>query len=447
MLGKALKYGAGLLIVLVVVAMGYLVIAPPDLLRVATNYSAKIVCSNVFIAGRDANDVLTVDVQAPGHPLLKYITIDVDLEAETVSANLFNFVAPALAQHRAGLGCTNLHQSELSNTTLSPTDTQVSENTLWPAGSAVNLSQDKTLQDVTTDKDLLGEGFRALVVVKEGRMITEHYAEGFDKNTPLLGWSMTKTVTAGIIGTLVKSGKMDLKDGLTVSYPAWDLDERKEITVESMLGMSSGLSWNEAYGDVSDVTRMLFLNDDMAGFASDFVAVSDPGATFVYSSGTSTMLARAWQDRLGDDSLQYPQESLFKPLGMTSAVMETDANDTFVGSSYMYATARDWARFGQFLLQKGVWEGQQLLPVGYTDWMFEPLASSPDQYTKGHMWRRAPGGQPAFEDIVWMSGHDGQSIAVIPSRNMVIVRLGLTPSKLGYSSLPLAKAVIAAANP
>ena len=110
----------------------------------------------------------------------------------------------------------------------------------------------------------------------------------------------------------------------------------------------------------------------------------------------------------------------------------------------MYATARDWARFGQFLLQKGVWNGQQILPEGFTDWMLDPVPVSDDLYTNGHLWREAPGGLPPFKDAVWLLGHDGQSVGVFPSDDMVVVRLGLTPSRLGYSALPLAQALIEA---
>lgn len=442
MLGKTLKIVLGASLLGIVAAVVYLLIAPPDLLRVGTNYSAKIVCSNVFLAGRDAEEVLALDVQAPGHPLLKYISVDADQDSGTVEARVFGFFAPAASQYREGLGCTNVHGAGLSDTTFAPQPAL--PEAPWPHGSMVSPSQDPEVLRVLSDEGLLGPGYRAVVVVRNGRIVGETYAAGFDAGTPLLGWSMTKTVVAGLIGTLVGSGRMDPTDPLTASFPAWAQDDRRDITVASMLAMSSGLEWNEDYGDVSDVTRMLYLNDDMAGFASDRPAEAPVGTTFDYSSGTSTMLSRAWQDVVGAESLGYPREALFEPLGMTSAVMETDAADTFVGSSYMYATARDWARYGQFLLQKGVWEGRQILPVGYTDWMVEPVEVSGGRYAKGHLWREAPGDEPPFEDAVWMQGHDGQSVGIFPTHDMVIVRLGLTPSRLGYSPLPLAQALIAA---
>lgn len=433
--------GRGLALI-VIAAVSYVWLAPPELLRVASNYSAKMVCSNVFIARRDAGEVLSVDVQAPGHPLLGYVSVDVSESDGTVDARLFGFVAPATARYRAGLGCTNVQEARLSGATLA-SRAPVSD-AIWPVGNGVALSQDPDMLAALADEALLGEGARAVVVVQNGRIIGEAYGAGFTADTPLLGWSMAKTVTAGLIGTLVQSGDMNLSDTLEASFPAWAEDARADITVADMLGMTSGLAWNEGYGSVSDVTKMLYLRGDMAGFAASQMAETAPETVFNYSSGTTTMLARVWQDKVGDGALGYPGQALFGPLGMTSAVMEVDASDTFVGSSYIYATARDWARFGQFLLQGGVWEGQRLLPEGFTDWMVEPVAASDGRYTKGHMWREGASETEPFEDAVWLRGHDGQTVGIFPERDMVIVRMGLTPSRVGYSPLPLAQALIAA---
>ena len=442
MFAKFLRRAIALIIPVVIAIPAYLFFAPPDLLRVGTNYSAKIVCSSVFISGRDADEVLAVDVQAPGHPLLRQISIDVDEDARRVNARIFGFFAPAVSQYRAGLGCTNTHDAVLSDVqleTLSPLPKAV-----WPQGNGVAVSQDPAIEDILGDQALLGDGFRAAVVVHNGRIIGEAYGDGFDADMPLLGWSMTKTVTAALLGTLMQSGDLVQGDPLTPAYPAWADGPRNGVQVADMLAMASGLEWDETYGDVSDVTRMLYLEDDMAGFAAGRPLADEIGAVFNYSSGTTTALSRYWQTLVGEGALTYPQEALFAPLGMTSAVMETDAVDTFVGSSYMYATARDWARFGQFLLQGGVWNGQQLLPESFTDWMFAPVPASDGDYANGHIWLEAPRRDEAFEDAVWLQGHDGQSVGIFPSHDLVIVRLGLSPSRNGYSSLPLAQAVIAA---
>ena len=179
---------------------------------------------------------------------------------------------------------------------------------------------------------------RAVVVVKNGRIVAERYGDGFSAKTPLLGWSMTKTVNAAIIGTLVKDGKMAVTNqGL---FGPWKADGRAAISLADMMAMSSGLEFNEDYGDVADVTRMLYLEPDMAGFAESKPLTGDVGKVFSYSSGTAVMLSRLWQDAIGDKdkALAWPRTALFEPLGMQSAVLETDEQGTFVGSSYLYAT-------------------------------------------------------------------------------------------------------------
>ena len=169
------------------------------------------------------------------------------------------------------------------------------------------------------------------------------------------------------------------------------------------------------------------------------------GAQFNYSSGTGTMLSRIWMDRIGDPAaaLAYPRTSLFEPLGMTSAEMEADEHGTLVGSSYMYATARDWARLGLFLLQDGTWNGTRLLPEGFVARM-NTSNGLPGHYSEMQSWLDAndddtAAGVPA--DAWWLVGHDGQSIAIVPSEDLVVVRLGLTPSKLGYGPEKLVKAL------
>lgn len=305
------------------------------------------------------------------------------------------------------------------------------------------------------DVALGGPGMRAVVVVRNGRIIGERYGEGFNADTPLLGWSMTKTVTAGIIGTLVGGGRMSLdKTGL---FEPWKADGRIAISLADLMAMSSGLEFNEDYGDVADVTRMLYLEPDMAGFAEAKPLAHEVGKVFSYSSGTTLLLSRLWQEAVGDPAkaLAWPRERLFGPLGMTSAVLEADARGTFAGSSYLYATAHDWARFGQFLLQDGVWNGARILPEGYVGWMREKAPAANGEYGRGQLWLRGPqGGTPRGQDpdtgfdlpadTFWMQGHDGQTVAMVPSANLVVVRLGLTPSKLRYKPQAMLSALVRA---
>ncbi|RVB78893.1 class C beta-lactamase-related serine hydrolase [Mesorhizobium sp. M7A.F.Ca.CA.002.04.1.1] len=440
---KIVKWLLGLIVLAVAALFAWLYIAPPELIRVGSGYSAKIVCSNVFIAGRDPNEVLAVDVQAPGHPLLRLMRVSVDKNRGTVSAGLFGFLGKSVAVARDGLGCASVPDGDVGKvrrTAIQAEPSAVTMGDLWPEGERVEASQDPVVAKLLDDAALIGTGMRAVVVVKNGRVVAERYGDGFSARTPLLGWSMTKTVNAAIVGTLVKDGKMAF-DNKNLFAP-WKADGRAAISLADMMAMSSGLEFNEDYGDVADVTRMLYLEPDMAGFAESKPLAAEVGKQFSYSSGTAVMLSRLWQDPFGDtpQSLTWPRSALFEPLGMHSAVLETDEQGTFVGSSYLYATAHDWARFGQFLLQGGVWNGNQILPAGFVDWMREP-ASASKVYGKGQLWIEAPGdeenpgagvaaGLP--KDTYWMEGHDGQTVAIIPSEQLVVVRLGLTPAKLGY---------------
>ena len=446
------------LVVVVIVGIGvWLYAAPPATIRVGTGYAAKIVCSNVFIAGRDADAVLIDDVQAPGHPILRLVDIDVDRESGTVAASLVGIFGTSHAAYREGLGCAAVPDGDVAAAQAhSLTLPAANESDApWPAGNRAAAPQNAAIEAILDDPAMQGRGMRAMVVVHNGRIIGERYGEGFSAETPLLGWSMTKTVNAAIVGTVVGNGGIELER--TGLFELWSSDDRDEISLADLMAMSSGLAFNEDYGDVTDVTRMLYLEPDMAAFAADKPLVAAIGENFYYSSGTAVMLARIWQDRFDDPqvALEWPHETLFRPLGMTSAVLETDARGTFVGSSYLYATARDWARFGQFLLQDGVWNGEAILPPDYVAWMRDPAPASNGEYGRGQVWLHGPrAGTPEEQhpdtgftlpdDAYWMLGHDGQTTTVIPSQNLVVVRMGLTPSKRGYKPQGLVQALVAA---
>lgn len=450
-LAKILKWFVGLLALAVVVAAAWLAAFPPDLLRVGAGYAAKIVCSNVFIAGRDPQSVLAIDVQAPGNPLLKFYHVDVDRKAGVVKAAFLGAFAANEAVARPGLGCSLVPDGNVAAVKRfalpEPAQAKVSAD-LWPEGDRVQPSQDPAISKLLDDPHLAGPGIRAIVVVKDGRIMGERYGKGFAADTPLIGWSMTKTVNVAILGTVVGAGKLSI--GQKDLFPEWSGDERRNISIADLMAMESGLAFNEDYGTVSDVTRMLYLEPDMARFAASKPLVAPIGKKFSYSTGTSIMLARLWQNAVGDEaaSLAYPRQVLFDPLGMKSAVMEADESGTLAGASYLYATAHDWARFGQFLLQDGVWNGRRILPEGFVAMMYAPAAASGGVYGKGEVWLEGPGDKKGGgvaagvpEGTYWLQGHDGQTVAVVPSKRMVVVRMGLTPSWLHYRPQKLVAAL------
>jgi CubicO group peptidase (beta-lactamase class C family) len=455
---RLLRNLAALLGVLVVVALVYLWLRPPALLRVGAAYAAKIVCSNVFIAGRDPDAVLHSDVQAPGVAILRLMQARVDRAHGVVRAGFLGFIGNGVAVARPGKGCTVVPDGhiDLGGAALRPApvvpELTTPADASWPEGATVSTLP--AIDRVLANEELAGPGMRALLVIDHGRIVGERYGDGFDAQSPLLGWSMTKSVTAGLVGMLVKDGSLSLEQ--TGFWPAVAGDARSAIRLKDLLAMSSGLRFNEGYGAVSDVTRMLYLEPDEAAFARAQPLLYPAGEHWSYSSGTAVILARIVQDAAGSRAPGFVDARLFGPLGMRSALIESDQHGTPIGSSYMYATARDWARYAQFLVQDGVWNGQALLPPGYVSMMATPSKASGGQYGLGQVWIYGTDPDPAHPeanpdaafgiptDAFWMLGHDGQSIAVLRSQQLVVVRLGLTPHRERYSPQPLVKAVLEA---
>jgi CubicO group peptidase (beta-lactamase class C family) len=264
-------------------------------------------------------------------------------------------------------------------------------------------------------------GTRAVVVVWHGQVVAERYTQGFDRHARLAGWSMAKSVTNALAGILVKEGK--LNTGAPAPIPAWNGDDRRLITVADLMHMNSGLRWWEFYGGPSDATDMLFKEANMGEYATNSSLKHPPGQVFNYSSGTANILSLILRKAIGEEYYyRFPYEQLFEKIGMYSAVLEPDASGTFVGSSYCYATARDWARFGLLYLHDGVWNGQRILPEGWVRW-----TTTGTSY--GALWwlNREDGGVrrhphlPA--DCFACEGYEGQYVWVVPSMDLVVVRM------------------------
>jgi len=201
--------------------------------------------------------------------------------------------------------------------------------------------------------------------------------------------------------------------------------------------MTSGLAFDEAYSNYSsDITQMLFAQGDMAGFAASKPLIHPPGTVWHYSGGTSLILSRLLRNSFQSerDYLRFPRERLFEPLAMRSAVIEADDSGTIVAASFMYASARDWARLGLLFQQDGTWQGRRLLPEGWVAYTLTPASAAPDGRYGAHMWLKIPeardlGEPPMLEESYYMLGYDQQVVAVIPSRDLVLVRLGLSHDK------------------
>lgn len=447
---RMIRWFLGAIVAAVVVVLVMLKVAPPELLKVGDSYAAKIACSNVFLAGRDAQQVLADDVQAPGNPILKAVMLDVNKEKGEVTARLLGYGAPRTSIYRPGYGCTNIADEKTVLPQLPPQPATVvpDPNVEWPAGNHAGANFDPGLAGVLADDALRGPGMRAIVVVHHGKIIAETYGPGFDEKTPLIGWSMTKTVNAILAGRAAQMGYLSFDDaGL---FPEWKNDpEKQKVTLKSLAAMQSGLRFNEDYGDVSDVTRMLFLQPDMASFVISQPLDAKPDTKFNYSTGTSVAIAKYWMSKLPDpaNAVTFPRQALFNPLGMQSAVLEADEVGTLAAGSYIYATGRDWARIGQFLLQDGVWNGERLVSEDFMKMMRTSNSTSQNKYTQMQTWLMGFSEKPNADfkvpaDAFWLLGHDTQAVAVIPSRDLVVVRMGLTPESLGYYPENLVAAIV-----
>jgi CubicO group peptidase (beta-lactamase class C family) len=394
---RALKF-FGFLATVVVLGIlglsGWLAIFRRDALEIGSAYAAKTICSNVFMANRDVGSILRTDLLALGHPIFHLIKIDVNAADRRVDAGYFGFFVERHAQYVEGRGCTNVLDDTSWNrpAPLQPSP-RADADALWPTGEKVQLSDNARLQAAVNDPVLQGPGMRAIVVVHDGRIVAETYGAGFSASTPLQGWSMTKTVTAALVGLAITDGKLSLDQKHL--FPQWAGDARNEISVADLMAMSGGLQWSEQQGLPSDPGRMEYLVEDAAAFARARPLVSSPGTKFNYSSAETVLLARIWENAIGKDALSYPRERLFNPLGMNSAVIEADETGTFLGEGFLYATAHDWARFSEFLRLGGEWNGQQLLPAGFVDYMRAPFplpltrVSAPSMAAGSFGWRKA----------------------------------------------------------
>lgn len=300
---------------------------------------------------------------------------------------------------------------------------------------------DSAIDRLSSDTARLGQTL-ALVVVGGGRIVREWYADGIDSSTTLISWSMAKSITHALVGIAVGDGALDIAQaGL---FPEWTADDRAAISLGNLLNMSSGLRWVEDYvdGSISDVIEMLYGDSGFAGdhaaYAVSKLLEARPGSLYKYSSGTTNIvtrvLARALGEQHGSSQVvgDFMRTRLFDPVGMHSAVPKFDKTGNFVGSSYVYATARDFARFGWLYRNDGVWNGNRILPTGWVEYGRTSIASDPDNgFDYGAHWWMHPSDPGSMTAL----GYEGQFTWVSPHRDLVLVRLG----KSDANQAPLVK--------
>lgn len=437
---------ASLAAMVVLIAVGAGVYYASELISTGAAYKAKILCSGVFVSKRSAESIINSDLAVDDLAMLRHIDAKIDRATQTSAASFLG-LANQTAAFRPDLGCTLVFAGHNDRPPV-PRDTGNpafdSKAGVWREEPAVakataGVNQDRlnaALEWAFSEPDAKHlRRTRAVVVVHKGRIVAERYAPGFDRDMPLIGWSMTKSVMNALVGILVAQGRLSLAD--RVDMPEWQgLDDgRRHITLNALMHMSSGLDFNEGDSDpLADVTHMLLRAPDMAAYAARKKLAAEPGARWSYSSGTTNILSRVLRRAVGEaEYLSFPRRALFEPLGMSTAVIEPDASGTFVGSSFMYASARDWAKFGQLYLQDGIWNGKRILPEGWVQYTTTPAPQAPNQEYGSHFWLKLPKEYAGVddssrlpEDAFHAVGHEAQFVTVIPSCELVVVRLGLS---------------------
>ncbi len=439
---KPVKKIIAVFIFLILVALIFAFNYVHQIAAIGAGYKAKILASALFISGRDEESILKEDLS---NPILEYFDAKIDTAEKAVTSSLLFGLVKSRAVFREGLGVTL--NSDPGDEKLSfPVPVKLDEAAMWPMGEAVELNELPPAVDMEKLETAIDNAFaepdstrlrrtRAVVVVHDGRIVAEKYARGFSKDTPLLGWSMTKSVINALVGILVGQGKLSVDQPAALDAWQGKDDPRQAITLDHLLRMNSGLEFHEEYtSPKTDVTLMLFKEKDAAGYAMNKPLEIEPGKKWYYSSGTTNIISYLMKQALAEsdtDYLNFPRQALFEKIGMTSAVIEPDAAGTFVGSSFMYATARDWARFGLLYLKDGVWNGERILPEGWVKYTTKPTKNSSNWKYGAHFWLNPETSNGRWmpnlpSDLFFCWGHESQHVFIVPSRNLIVVRLGLS---------------------
>lgn len=453
--------GLTLIVIVVLAGIYYAWISFP----IISGFAAKQKCTCMFVSGRDEASVDSDELGGFPFTLVGYET---DKQTKTVTGSILG-LAKKKAIFREGLGCTLINdipeervREQVFNIPPPPSIDQ--DRVLWPNG---NIKKDTLFPQINYEllSQAIDKSFtepnpgkhqrtRAVVVIYDGELVAEEYAGGFDENTKMYGWSMAKSVTAALTGILVKEGKIQIDKPAPVAEWTDAGDARHAITTKDLLQQMSGLDFVENYTKSSDVTDMLHKKDDMGGYTAKLSLAHKPGTVFNYSSGNSNILAKMIRNTVGEKNYAgFPYTALFYRIGMYNTLLEPDANGTYVGSSYIMATAKDYARFGLLYYNNGKWNGEQILPEG---WVRETVTPSPQNKLQNYGFQfwlngiaEADPAERVFNDVpadmYYADGFGEQAIFIIPSKKLIVVRLGLTLDK-SFDANEFLKEVIGAVS-
>lgn len=391
-----------------------------------TSIGAKLACSGYFVTGLSQQQV-EEDI-ASYSPALKLIDIHIDDANQRVTSTLFDD-AENRAIYQKSTGCTLDRGQPLNNIdNYSPP----SKEALWPRGEQVNTTDpafQHFLQTLLDQDQRQGLDTRALLVVKNGNIIGEAYQSPFTEETAFLGWSMGKSLTAIIMANLEMNGYVDWdEDNL---FDEWKNDARNDIQLKHLMTMTSGLKFDESYQAGTDATNMLFEDISAATRPIAQTLAHTPGTHWAYSSGTTNLLMHLIGNRLGGApaTYQYLYKNIYQPLGIQGMVFEPDPNGIPIGSSYIFGSARDWARIGQLMLNEGTINDRIIVSENWVE--LAQVQGSADNYNSyGHQFWLNSGKKTRWpslpKDSYAAMGNRKQMVMIIPSENLTIVRLGWT---------------------
>lgn len=411
--------------------------------KIGAGYKAKVLCSGIFISGRTPGDIIENDLNIP---ILDYFDYEIDYIEKSVTVSILWDLLSRKASFLSDRGAVLDYESELHqfiqeyiparNTEISG-DANLETSELF---ASINYELiNKIINDQFTEKDTLNKlRTQAVLILYKGKIVAEKYDKKINSSTRLCGWSMTKTFGNALTGVLIQKGFANVDDPVNLSY--WKKDQKKNrITLDNILRMSPGLEFDESYKKYdSDVMRMLYLVDNAAKYAAEKNLIHHPGTVWNYSSGTSILLAKFIQERLQEKNikpLKFAYEELMFKIGMYSSILETDAAGTMVISTGLFATAREWARLGKLYLQNGNWNGEQLFPEWWLNYSAKPTETSRYKKHGAHLWIKPDSAKKPEQlnvikqlpdDIMNAAGHYGQFLFIIPSKDLVVIRLAQT---------------------
>lgn len=417
-----------LFIVLIAVTVNY------PKLKLISGFAAKNMASSYFLAHRG---IELTNKEDNNSFLISLAKTKIDTNTRTTTATVFG-LSKSTAIYREGVGATLVQSDKVS--LAKPNRHQPKILLPYPHGhlkgkdtifTNINYSRIDTILNnsfVESHPDEI-KNSRSVLVLYKGHIIGEKYALGFDENSLLQGWSITKSLLTTSFGILSKNG-YKIHQNIT-AFPNWLITDKKNITTSHLLQMQSGIEWEENYGTICDVTNMLFKDKDCTKRALGKPLARQPGTRFGYESGNSNILSALLrkQFKTHQEYLDFPYRTYIDKIGMHSMTIETDAVGNYVASSYSWATTRDWAKFGLLMLQNGRWNGEQILTKEWIDYIKTPASDSKGEFG-GQWWLNKGNYMPNVpKDCFYADGFEGQRIFVIPSKDLVIVRFGVT--KLG----------------